>query len=63
MLGSRILWARNGDEEKKGASMNIGEPANHEKNPALAGQEAVASQDEEKDWKKTRPEESAACRS
>lgn len=36
---------------KKGASMNFGEPADHEKNPTLAGQKAVASQveDQEKD--------------
>src|SRR5580692_3895250 len=29
--------------------MNIGEPANHEKNPTLAGQKAVASQDQDQE--------------
>ncbi len=29
--------------------MNIGEPADHEKNPPLAGQKAVASQNEDQD--------------
>ena len=36
---------------RTGASMNFGEPADHEKNPTLAGQKAVAShaEDQEKD--------------
>jgi hypothetical protein len=29
--------------------MSIGEPANHEKNPTLAGQKAVASQDQDQE--------------
>src|ERR1700685_4573341 len=29
--------------------MNIGEPANHEKNPPLAGQKAAVAQDEDED--------------
>jgi hypothetical protein len=32
--------------------MNIGEPANHEKNPPLAGQKSVASQDQDENQEK-----------
>jgi hypothetical protein len=52
MLGSRILWARKSYEATKGASMNIGEPANHEKNLPLAGQKAVASRNQDEDQEK-----------
>jgi hypothetical protein len=38
------LWVRKGCERKKGASMNIWDPADREKNPSLAGQKASAVQ-------------------
>ena len=34
--------------------MNIGEPANHETNPSLAGQKAVASQEEKDEARRIR---------
>jgi len=41
--------ARRTCEAKKGASMNFGEPADHEKNPSLAGQKAGEPQDQDAD--------------
>ena len=43
------LYAGKSCEAKKGASMTIGEPANHEKNPTLAGQKARAPQEQDAD--------------
>jgi hypothetical protein len=38
-----------GEKANREASMNIGEPANHEKNSLLAGQKSGAAQDENAD--------------